>query len=202
MEKKLLTTKNIAEYCHVTQRTAVQWINEGKLKCFRTLGKHIRVYNEDFIGFLEKHHIPVPEELTASAGSNGKKRILIVDDEESMVDAIRRLLKQTGLYDLDVAYDGFEAGQKFAEKKPDLIILDLRMPGCDGYQVCSYIRKSLDNRKVKILAISGMASDTEGAKKIMRLGADEYLLKPFTNAELKSKIRHLLGQEKESVHAR
>ena len=194
MQKISLTTKQIAEYCQVTQRTAVQWINEGKLKFFRTPGKHIRVYRKDFVEFLKEYHIPVAEELNESVEENGKKRILLVDDDKSMVDAIVRLLKRENKYNLEVAYDGFEAGQKFITHKPDLVILDIRMPRVDGYKLCSAMRNNPDNKNVKILIISGLI-EAKGKNRIMKLGANDYLEKPFDNKQLIAKVNAFFGLE-------
>src|SRR3989338_6807020 len=198
MKEKTLTTKDIAEYCQVTQRTAVQWINEGKLKFFRTPGKHIRVYRKDFVEFLRTYHMPVPEELAAFVETNGKKKILIVDDDKSMVDSIVRLLKRENKYDLEVAYDGFEAGQRFITHKPDLVILDIRMPRVDGYKLCSAIRNNPENKNVKILIISGMVEDKDKST-IVKFGANDYLPKPFDSKEFKTKIAGLLGFSKRTA---
>lgn len=192
MKGQSLTTKDIAGYCQVTQRTAVQWINEGKLKFFRTPGKHIRVYRKDFVEFLKTYHIPVPKELTASDETNGRKKILIVDDDKDMVDSLQRFLKRENRYDLEIAYDGFEAGQKFNAVRPHLIILDLNMPGINGYEVCKRIRGEEKNNDIKILAISGVVNQKE-IDRILSLGADDYLLKPFENKQLKVKIASLFG---------
>jgi DNA-binding response OmpR family regulator len=146
--------------------------------------------------------MPVPDELIASAQENGKKKVLIVDDDKEMMQAIKRILMREKNFLVETADDGFEAGRKFSQFEPDLIILDIRMPGFDGYQVCSYIRKDLANARVKILAISGISANAEGARKIIRLGADDYLAKPFSNEELKMKISFLLGQEKRGIYAR
>lgn len=194
MKDKSLTTKEIAEYCQVTQRTTVQWISEGKLKFFRTPGKHIRVNREDFLEFLNKYQMPIPQGLTTEPTANQNKRILIVDDEKSMVEAIQRLLKNSK-FDLEVAYDGFEAGQKFVTFNPDLVILDIRMPRVDGYKLCSAIRNNPESKNTKILIISGIIEETE-KNTILKLGADDYLVKPFEGAELKSKINVLFGWNK------
>ncbi|HBR15419.1 MAG TPA: response regulator [Candidatus Omnitrophica bacterium] len=192
MKEKSLISKNIAEYCQVTQRTAVQWINEGKLKSFRTPGKHIRVNRADFIEFLKKYQMPIPEELVSSLNTNSKKKILIVDDDRSMVDSIRRFLQRETVYDLEIAYDGFEAGQKFSDFKPDLVILDIKMPGLDGYKLCSHIRDNPENKNTKILLISGVINQN-GLQQIKKSGANDYLAKPFNNKALKIKIEELLG---------
>lgn len=180
----------------------MQWINENKLKFFRTPGKHIRVDRKDFLDFLNEYRMPVPDELITFAQENGKRKILIVDDDKEMMQAIKRILMREKVFLIAIANDGFEAGREFSNFKPDLIILDIKMPGFDGYQVCSYIRKDLADTRVKILAISGISASAEGAKKIIRLGADDYLAKPFSNEELKMKIRSLLGQEKGRSYAR
>ena len=108
MNKKALTTYAIADHCQVTPRTVIQWINEGKLKAYRTPGNHSRVQMEDFLNFLKKYNMPLPVEVIPKTN---KKRVLIVDDDKSMVDVIHRILKREKIYDLEVAYDGFEAGE-------------------------------------------------------------------------------------------
>ncbi len=197
MQQKFLTTKHISEHCHVTQRTVVQWINEGKLKSFRTLGQHIRVNQEDFLEFLKKYQIPLPKELAVPANGNGQKKILIVDDDEGVVDAIKRVLLKEKVFDIDTAYDGFEAGKKFAEQKPDLIILDLHMPGTNGHALCLNIRKESGNNDVKILAVSGVADQKE-IEHVISLGANDYLLKPFKNEELRIKIAKFFNWNRRS----
>ncbi len=191
MNKKALTTYDIATHCHVTPRTVIQWINEGKIKAYRTPGNHSRVQMADFMIFLKEYNMPLPEQLPASETHIGIKRILIVDDDRSMVDTIYRILQREKDYELDVAYDGFEAGEKFAGFKPDLVLIDIRMPGLNGYELCARIRDNHKNSHVKILLISGSIErqDIELAK---IKGADDYLEKPFTNAALRSKIEALL----------
>jgi len=191
MVKKILTTYDIARYAQVTPRTVIQWINEGKLKAYRTPGNHSRVTIEEAVSFLRKYRMPVPEELTVE-GSEEKKRILIVDDDPGIVESIRRILVREKIYDLACAQDGFEAGEKFASFKPHLIILDIRMPGVDGYKVCSRIRSSQTGDLVKILFVSGFIDEREIGL-IQASGADDYLAKPFSNKELTAKITGLFG---------
>jgi len=191
MDKKVLTTYEVAEHCHVTPRTVVQWINEGKLKAYRTPGNHSRIEAEEFLDFLHKYNMPIPSDLMGE-NSSGRRRILIVDDDRGVVDSIQRFLKREKIYDLEVAFDGFEAGHKFADFKPDLIILDIKMPGLDGYQVCSRIRSNQKNKKVRILLISGIFEPRE-ISPIQKSGADDCLAKPFSNKDLKEKIEKLIG---------
>jgi excisionase family DNA binding protein len=184
-----LTTGEVAQFCHVTHRAVLKWVASGKLRAYRTPGKHSRVSVEDFIGFLEQYHMPVPAELQSLRAPIPKK-ILIVDDDRGMVSSLQRLLMLENKYMIEVAFDGFEAGKKFAGFRPDFIILDIRMPGVDGYQVCANIRRDPNNSRVKILAISGV-SEKEEMQKILDLGADDYLQKPFSNKLLKEKLNEL-----------
>jgi len=187
MTKKALTTYEIAAHCQVVPRTVIQWINEGKLKAYRTPGNHSRVEIEDFLDFLKKYNMPLYSE--SSVNESNKKRVLIADDEKDTVDSIYRNLMKENIYNLEVAYDGFEAGEKFSIFKPNLIILDIKMPGLDGYEVCSRIRSHQENKRVKILLISG-SIDPNRAKEV---GADDYLQKPFSIKDLKVKIAELFG---------
>lgn len=189
MDKKTLTTSEIAKYCQVTQRTVSQWISEGKIEAFKTPGNHSRVAVDNFLNFLKEYNMPVPDDLN---NNFKKKTILVVDDDEAMINSIKRTLAKEEMYEIETASDGFVAGQKFVVKKPDLIILDIRMPRVDGYKLCWAVRNDPKNAEVKILVISGIIDD-KGADKIIKLGANDYLLKPFDNSVLKEKINGLLG---------
>ena len=184
-----LTTGQIAQYCHVSHRAVLKWVASGKLKAYRTPGKHSRVSIEDFVAFLNQYKMPVPAELIHTVIL---RKILIVDDDRGIVSSLHRALTLENKYLIEIAYDGFEAGKKFVVFKPQLIILDIHMPGLDGYQVCANIRCDPGNKSVKILAISGV-SEPQEIKKIMDLGADDYLSKPFSNKVLKEKVSRMLG---------
>jgi excisionase family DNA binding protein len=188
MEKRPLTTGEIAQYCHVTDRAVLKWIDEGKLKAYRTPGHHSRINVEDFLEFLKQYNMPIPMDFRPSS----KIRVLIVDDDKEMASATRRMLAMRSIFEIDIAYDGFTAGQKFAEFKPHLILLDVKMPGVDGYEVCQQIRKDPNSKDVKIIVVSG-ALDMDGMERIMNLGANDYLTKPFRNEFLMMKIERVLG---------
>ena len=188
MKKEPLTTGEVAQYCHVTYRAVLKWIAEGKLKAYRTPGQHSRVGINDFLDFLEKYHMPVPAGLERI---NEKKKILIVDDDRQIVQLVRKTLEPEERYEIDVAYDGFSAGQKFSRFHPDVVVLDIMMPGLDGYEVCANIRSDPANRDVKIIAVSGSFA-TEGEEKILQTGANACLAKPFDVEVLRKKIEKFL----------
>ncbi|OGX56560.1 MAG: hypothetical protein A2447_02940 [Omnitrophica WOR_2 bacterium RIFOXYC2_FULL_38_12] len=192
MKKKALTTSDIAEYCDVSPRTAVQWISEGKIKAYRTPGNHSRVKIEDFLTFLKNYNIPIPKEFISTDSQDNKKRILIVDDDKDMALTIERTLKLPRKYDIDLAFDGFDAGRKVIEFKPDLVILDIRMPGMDGYAVTKRIKDIPELLHTKIIAISAFFEE-EGREKILSLGANVCLDKPFNKEDLLNGVGKLIA---------
>ena len=119
------------------------------------------------------------------------KKILIVDDDHEMSNALRRVLVNQKKYMVDVAYDGLAAEAKFAEFRPDLILLDLRMPGMDGFEVCQRLRMDPAANHVKIIVVSG-ALDMDYVERFMKAGANDYLTKPFRNEFLLLKVERLL----------
>ncbi len=110
-------------------------------------------------------------------------RILVVDDDPAMVGAITALVGTEG-HQVITAYDGLTAVRRFREEHPDLVLLDLAMPGPDGFTVTGQIRAA---GSAPIIVVSGESS--EAAKvKALGIGADDYLVKPFGRAELLARI--------------
>jgi len=110
-------------------------------------------------------------------------RILVVDDDPAMVGAITALVGTEG-HQVITAYDGLTAVKRFREERPDLVLLDLAMPGPDGFTVIGQLRAT---GHVPVLVVSGESS--EAAKvKALGIGADDYLVKPFGKQELLARI--------------
>jgi DNA-binding response OmpR family regulator len=110
-------------------------------------------------------------------------RILVVDDDPAMVGAITALVGTEG-HQVITAYDGLTAVKRFREERPDLVLLDLAMPGPDGFTVIGQLRAS---GNVPVLVVSGESA--EAAKvKALGIGADDYLVKPFGKQELLARI--------------
>ncbi|MFH1957375.1 MAG: response regulator [bacterium] len=184
-DTKTYTTFYISKICDVYPTTVANWIDEGKLKAFTTPGGHRRVRAKDLKEFLEKYNIPISDELV----SEGRKKILVVDDDKIVLDSIVGVLQYKKKYKIFKAVDGFQAGQAVSEHEPDLIILDIMLPGMDGFEVCKTIRKK--NKQVKIIAVTGYNTE-ENKNKILACGANAYMAKPFEMAELLKKIDDLL----------
>jgi len=126
------------------------------------------------------------------------KRILIVDDEPSLIKGLRFNLEQQDGYQVDEALDGEQALNMFAAGKYDLILLDLMLPKIDGMEVCQRIR-SVSN--VPIIMLTAKDDDMD---KIMGLefGADDYMTKPFNMLELKARIKTIFRRMENSEKSR
>lgn len=119
-----------------------------------------------------------------------RKKILIIDDTELMVKYITDILTNAE-YDVVTASNGFEGLQKVREEKPDLVLLDVVMPGMDGFEVCKALRDDESNNLMPIIMLT--AQDNEDDKLTgLELGADDYIIKPFNYRELLSRVRNTL----------
>ncbi len=125
------------------------------------------------------------------------KEILIVDDEPNVVVPIQFLMEQQG-YRVMIAERGEDALDLIYHYKPDLVILDIMLPGMDGYEVCEIVRLNPNYRDVKIIFLTAKGREVEIAKGLA-LGADAYITKPYSNAELVAKVKELLEKTYEEA---
>ncbi len=117
--------------------------------------------------------------------------ILVIEDDALQADVVKLLLSQVG-YDIVLARDGLEGLRRMYETQPDLVLLDLIMPNMDGWEVCRRIR---DMATVPIIIMTSRRSDEEKIKGL-RLGADDYIVKPFNPAELTARISAVLRRSR------
>jgi excisionase family DNA binding protein len=194
MVDKVFTTYQVAGFCKVHHTTVINWVNEGVLKAYTTPGGHRRIKGEDIIEFMKKYRMPLPEKKGRKA-----KRILIVDDDIEFLEELREALEGGG-YELDCALNGFEAGRKIYTKKPDLILLDFKIPGLDGFQVCEVMHKDVDTAHIPVIAITSLKSEEDVAR-IKKCGVKKYLQKPLDIDQLKKSITKILKESEEFSHA-
>ena len=121
-------------------------------------------------------------------------RILVVDDDPAMVGAITALVGTEG-HQVITAYDGLTAVRRYREERPDIVLLDLAMPGPDGFTVAGRIRAEGD---APIVVVSGESSE-EAKVRALGIGADDYLVKPFGRAELLARIAAVMRRAERSV---
>lgn len=115
-------------------------------------------------------------------------RILLVEDNADLAFGLRATLEFEG-YDVDVVSDGREANDRIGKLEPALVILDLMLPGLDGYEVLSRLRKTGNRTPVLVLTARGEEADVLTG---FERGADDYVMKPFSTAELLARVRALL----------
>ena len=182
--KTIYTTHEVARLLHVNPRSVINWIEQNLLPCYRTPGGHRRIRREDLLVFVRRQKIPTPATLVES-----KFTVLIVDDDQNIVDLIRTFLLHQGSYQVASASDGISALIEVGRIKPDLLILDLKIPGVDGIEVCRRIKSDSANRTA-IIAVSG---SSEYADTSLQSGADAFSLKPVDLERLHGEIKRLLG---------
>jgi DNA-binding response OmpR family regulator len=125
------------------------------------------------------------------------KDILIVDDELDIVIPIQFLMEQQG-YSVMTAQRGEDALDLIYQYKPDLVLLDIMLPGIDGWQVCEIVRLNPNYRDIKIIFLTAKGRKEEIAKGLA-LGADAYITKPFSNAKLVAKVKELLDEPQQEA---
>jgi CheY-like chemotaxis protein len=199
-EKKvrIYSALEVADICGVVNQTAINWIKNGFLKAFTTPGGQYRVYGEDLLAFLSSRGMRIPDDLIgrerpSGAGQPEWSRILIVDDDQNINALVKRHLAKsmTGSVILQ-AFDGYEAGRIISEKRPGVIVLDVNLPGIDGFKLCRRIKSDPALGSPLIVAITGLSGeDIEG--RILEEGADAFFAKPFDFEALGERIDELVA---------
>ena len=127
------------------------------------------------------------------------KKILIVDDEPGVAVAIQFLMEQQG-HSVLVAQRGEDALDLIYKYKPNLVLLDIMLPGISGWEVCEIIRLNPDYRNIKIVFLTARSSEVEIAKGLA-LGAEAYITKPFSNDKLVARVNALLEDAYEKTES-
>jgi two-component system alkaline phosphatase synthesis response regulator PhoP len=125
----------------------------------------------------------------------GKKTVLVVDDEQHIIELIQFNLESHG-YEVITSENGEDAIAVAEEKMPDVIILDLMLPGIDGFEACKRIRSNEKTRKIPIIMLTAKGEEMDKVLGL-ELGADDYLTKPFSVRELIARIKAVLRRFEE-----
>lgn len=176
---RIFSALEVANICGVVNQTAINWVKNGHLKAFTTPGGQYRIYAEDFVSFLEERGMRIPEELSALVSLRKSKKILIIDDDKDLNDVLKDIFtKKLPEFSVFQAFDGFEAGKVLQAEKPEVIILDINLPGVNGHALCSRIKSDKDLKSPTIISISGL-NDAIEEEKILSEGADAFFSKPI-----------------------
>lgn len=182
MPKSYLTPNQVAELLMVSPTAVRQWAEKGELNALTTPGGHRRFLPGEVDRFARKRG------LTLNPGNSGALRVLIVDDDAQLTHYLVELLN--GFEDevaTETASDGFAAGFKVREFEPHVVLLDLMMPGLNGFQVCRLLKAEPNAKAIHIIAMTGYPSP-ENVKKILSSGAEVCLPKPIDEQVL---LKHL-----------
>jgi len=119
-------------------------------------------------------------------------KILVAEDEKDIRELIAFTLRYAG-FDVEVAVNGIEALEKIGQEKPDLIILDVRMPRMTGYEVCRRLKEDPQTRDIPVVFLSAKGQDME-VQEGYASGAEEYIIKPFVPDDLVAQVQRILEQ--------
>ena len=187
--KTVFTPGEAAKICNVSQQTIIRCFDSGQLKGFRVPGSRFRRIPRDVLyRFMKDNGIPT------AALESGRRKALIVDDDEELVELIRDVFDADGRFDVRVANNGFDAGMMVKEYKPDIIVLDVMLPDINGKEVCQRVRSDSTLDDVRIICISGMV-EADKIDDLKEAGADDFMQKPFEVDALFARVCELLDIE-------
>ncbi len=188
-KKEVLTTFEASRYLNVAPKTVSNWIDAGHLKAYRTVGGHRRIRREDLEAFISAQQ----SGRRQRAGVQ-KRRVLIVDDEPAAAEAMAQAIREADpTCEVQVASSGFEAGVKVADLTPDLVILDLGIPGARPAEIFRHIRSRPATRQARILALAAEAQP-EILEEGVRLGANRCIPKTLDAVQLRREVSLLLSE--------
>ena len=180
--KDLFTTGEAADICKVSQQTIIRCFDAGRLEGFRVPGsKFRRIPRLNLIKFMKDNNIPL------DSIDSGKRKVLIVDDDAEIVELIVDVLARDDRFETKTASSGYEAGIATEQFRPELILLDYMLPDVNGNVVCQTIRKNPEFENIKIIIVSGVVKQDE-IDRLLKSGAEDFVRKPFSIAELTGKI--------------
>ncbi|MBI4719347.1 MAG: response regulator [Planctomycetes bacterium] len=184
--KEVFTTGEVAQICKVSQQTVIRCFDNGRLKGFRVPGSRFRRIPRDaLVSFMKANNIPLDHLET------GRKRVLVVDDDEAIVEMFTELLERDGRFEFRTASSGYSAGILTEQFRPDILLLDYKLPDINGTAVCRTIRANPSFEHMRIIVVSGVA-DPDEIQDLMGAGADEFIRKPFDITEVINRIAQLV----------
>ena len=176
----LLTTSDVAEYCSVTRMGVSRWIRDGKLKAYRTPGGHFRILKSDFRVFLKCYGLPVDPALF---GGEERKHILVVSHDPDVARHIEEALESSDEYQVTGCSDAYDLGLMAATQHPEVIIVDMAMPGQNSCEFCRRIVENPVTAHVKVLGLVDSLSEEE-EERLRRCGVTALLAKSLGGRDI------------------
>jgi len=162
---RFYSTKQIAELCGVHITTVIRWVDSGELACYRTPGGRRRVAAEEVRKFIHRLGIPIGNQL-----ARPRPLVLVVDDDPLVLRTAERQLDASDRFDTLTASSGYDGLLLVGNALPEVVCLDLRMPGVDGFEVCNSIKRTQATRHIQIIGMTGDFTDEVG-QRLVSLGA-------------------------------
>ena len=187
--ERCFTTFQVAKICGVFHTTVINWANKGKLKCRVTPGGHRRISPQDLVEFMRRYDMPIPKDLHPRP-----RRVLVVDDEPVVHRIVKKAMGKLKDVEVEVCSNGVEALIQIGKDAPDLVVLDIRMPGMDGLAVLKVLRSSEHTRPIRVIAMSG-ADVSREEEETLHEYADAFFHKPLSTDEFVDRARECLDME-------
>jgi excisionase family DNA binding protein len=190
--KRIFTTGEAAALCKVSQQTIIRCFDAGRLTGFRVPGsKFRRIPRDELLRFMRASGIPTEALETPVAEAEVRRRVLVVDDDDSFLRLAEHALSRGG-FEVRTASTGYDAGLLTESLRPDAIVLDLMLPDVSGSVVCSRLKAREDLRNCRILGVTASGCENE-IRGMSAAGIDAMLLKPFEPSVLLRKVEEMLG---------
>ncbi len=171
-QKAYLTPNEVASMLMVSTESVRQWAQKGWLKAEVTPGGHRRFLYRDVQRFAQDRRLEI-------RSGSGELRLLVVDDNRQFAEFIRDLFDELPQRCcVRIAQDGFSAGAEVHPFKPHIILLDLMMPGLDGFETCKLLKSDASTRDIRVFAMTGFPSE-ENTARIAQAGAEACFSKPL-----------------------
>lgn len=188
------STKEAAAVLGVSHRTVQLWVENGTLQAWRTAGGHRRITYESVNRLVDGRRIAIGGAPGAAAtapapATPGKPRVLVVDDDPLILRLYELQMAGWGMdMELIKAQNGFEALIRIGERRPDLLVSDLNMPGMDGFRMIRTLREDVGTAGMNMIVVSGL---DRGTIKAMGLPADIPVFpKPVPFSELRTAVEN------------
>jgi len=175
--EELLSPKQAAKILMVSPITIRKWAQKNKLKAFTTAGGHRRFRLKDLKEFAEQNNVITPDYQP--------QKVLIIDDDDQILKFLTQMFDDIIGKKIIVktATNGFDGGLKIHSFKPDFLLLDLKMQGIDGFEVCKQVKQNELTSHIRILTMTGFLTQ-ECTDEIIALGAESCFSKPININEL------------------
>jgi excisionase family DNA binding protein len=169
--KKPLSVGQVAEICRVSKKTVLNWIYDGGMKAFTTYGGHYRIWPANVKKFLDSTGMDIPFDYVDDRTTH----ILIIDDDVDFSNILKSaIIAELPEVEVTTTDDGYEGLMLIGEVKPQLVILDIKMPKLDGFQVLEMLRGRKAEQELKILVITGYL-DPETREQLSKTIADHWM---------------------------